>query len=261
MPWAITLGNPNALAPTPETWMGLRSPDTAAYSAIWPSDTDLTTVGLPSSPAVGGSGFGGRGASLAGDRDVRRFESMLERWSQAGSSSSFSSPVLISVTTSTNSPDGCSRRFSACARIDSSSPTRSARREVISLNRCTDPIAGNGKPGSNISCMVSGNVSVNGYVSGSASLSRRSHTLAYAARLATSTFTPETSTPFAGTDVASRLPPTSGTDPSAALPYCASRLGMAGSFVYSISDHAPSSDWPHTRITLSVTAEDAGLAK
>ena len=83
----------------------------------------------------------------------------------------------------------------------------------------------------------------------------------YAARLATSTFTPDTSTPFGGSDVASRLPPTTGTEPSAALPYCDSRLGIPGSFLYSMSDHAPSSDWPHTRITLPVTAEEAGLAK
>src|SRR5699024_12455051 len=45
MPWAITLGKPKALAPTLETWIGLRSPETAAYSEIRPSSTDLTTVG------------------------------------------------------------------------------------------------------------------------------------------------------------------------------------------------------------------------
>ena len=61
--------------------------------------------------------------------------------------------------------------------------------------------------------------------------------------------------------MASRLPPTTGTEPSAALPYCVSRLGIPGSFLYSMSDHAPNRDWPHTRITLSVIADEAGLAK
>src|SRR5699024_2767977 len=99
MPWAITLGKPKALAPTLETWIGLRSPETAAYSEIRPSSTDLTTVGSPISEAVGASGLGGRGASFGGVREVRRLESIPERWRHAGSSSS---PVVISVTMSTN---------------------------------------------------------------------------------------------------------------------------------------------------------------
>src|SRR5690606_35332776 len=59
MPCAIARGNPNALAPRADVWMGFRSPETAAYARPVPAPSDQRAVGsggengVAASPSAG----------------------------------------------------------------------------------------------------------------------------------------------------------------------------------------------------------------
>ncbi|CPU65455.1 Uncharacterised protein [Mycobacteroides abscessus] len=70
MPCAMARGNPNALAPSAEVWIGLRSPDTAAYARPVPAPSAHRAVGRGGTNAAGpsvsaGAGPPGRDAPFA----------------------------------------------------------------------------------------------------------------------------------------------------------------------------------------------------
>src|SRR5262245_9143121 len=92
----------------------------------------------------------------------------------------------MSVTMSTSRPLRCSRRFSACTCAETVSVTAIGRCWVMWFSMCTEPIAAKGKSNPVTNAITVGNVSANGYVSGTASPNRSPVTFAYAATLAES---------------------------------------------------------------------------
>src|SRR6185369_7436280 len=88
------------------------------------------------------------------------------------------------------------------------------------------PSSGNGNPGSVISAICSGNASMCGYVAGSSSLSRKPHTVLYAAKWAGSTTTPVRTSSVSGSESPDGL---RSTPPSSAFGYSVARLGVLSS--------------------------------
>ena len=142
IPCAIGFGNPNTRAPSRDVWIGLRSPDTAAYAFRFrprraTAPRAARRYRVPSRPPIRTGpppwANGGRYA------DVPRQIS--------------SPPADTTATTSKHIPRSWGRSRSACTAMSSTSSARTGRACEISLPMWTRPTTGNGKPGSFIRYM------------------------------------------------------------------------------------------------------------
>ncbi len=127
IPCAIAHGNPNSRAVKGCRWIGLWSPDTAAYRRPISRGTSQTAT-------EAGSSTGSRGAFS--DFPARRHKYVLR------SSQTTAPAEITSLTTSNCVPFGCGRASSARTRRSSSSPTSNGRCCTIRLATCTTPITG-----------------------------------------------------------------------------------------------------------------------
>lgn len=166
-------GNPKACADSLNRWIGLRSPDAAAYRR--------PRFALRSHTAVGAKPGSGRRSAWDDGVPDERLSSVVV------SVQTTSSSTLTELRISKTVPLGCGRSGPLCTVIANSACIGSGLSWVIVLLRWTMPIGLYGNDGSDIRSRCSGNARTCGYVTGSAGPAENPVTSRYAVRWSWST--------------------------------------------------------------------------